>query len=181
MEFIFPHHKNATRLQAYGHSANNDTIVPLTPELQELMELWVNQAWPLFVEFHSNDPDVQYLFFSTKSAGMLTDQEVATMFETWQGQMGIPTSKIIPPKRLRHIWITTSNGGLLPDDAPVPDINGMAAMMGHSSHQWNKSIYNMGIKRKHLNLAKGSLPKYRKYLLGMEPQQLQPHSPLPPC
>ena len=76
--------------------------MPLTPELQELMELWVNQAWPLFVEFHSNDPDVQYLFFSTKSAGMLTDQEVATMFETWQGQMGIPTSQKHPFPSTHH-------------------------------------------------------------------------------
>lgn len=135
MELIFSHHKNAHRVESYGHMSNNDVVVPFTPEQQELMEIWTGNARKLFVEFYSSDPDVEWLFFEPNTGEQIASSELTRMFQGWQRDMGIHEGLIIPPRQLRHLWVITAKGGRLPDDAPLPSVSGMARIMGHGKRQ----------------------------------------------
>jgi hypothetical protein len=134
LEFSFMHHKTAEAVaKDYLPRSHTAVTVPTTPETEELLTLWTDDAWPTFVEGFCPDQSVPYLFIHPGTGTKIDTKQWRKMFMNWQGEMGVPADKIITPRNIRHIWITTAKGGILPPDAPVPNIAGMAAVRAPGS------------------------------------------------
>ena len=128
LEFRFRHHKTAETQGGQLPRGDTAVIVPTTAETEELLTLWADEAWGTYVGEFCPDQSVEYLFISVMSGTKFEEAHWRLMFMDWQREMGIPEDKIVTPRNLRHMWVTTANGGILPPEAPIPNIDGMAAV-----------------------------------------------------
>lgn len=143
-----PHHKNESR---YGTGPLVFSIEPQEP-LMEVLRLHCDVGHRIMVEhFGHTQASFPYMFMSSRGlclgeiGALVEDEDVGGLgnstftqfFKGLQRKYGAPWDPI-PPLQIRHIMATELHTGTV-GRAALPDVEGLAQAMGHSTARQHKS------------------------------------------